>query len=68
METPSKGSRAGPIVLWVLSALLAVLYLAAGGSKLAGAQQHVEHFAKWDTRAGSGSWSAPSKSLRASRS
>ena len=47
METPSKGSRAGRIVLWVLSALLAALYLAAGGSKLAGAQQHVEHFAKW---------------------
>ncbi len=34
-------------VVWVLSALLAALFLMAGGSKLAGVQQHLEHFAKW---------------------
>lgn len=47
METSSKRSRAGRIALWVLSGLLAALYLAAGGSKLLGAQQHLEHFSKW---------------------
>lgn len=33
--------------VWILSALLAALYLFAGGTKLAGAPMHVEHFAKW---------------------
>lgn len=35
------------IALWVLSGLLAALYLMAGGSKLGGAEQHVQHFAHW---------------------
>lgn len=33
--------------MWVLSGLLAVLFLMAGGSKLAGAEQHVKGFAHW---------------------
>lgn len=35
------------IALWVLSGLLAAVYLLAGGSKLAGAEQHVQGFARW---------------------
>lgn len=35
------------IALWALSGLLAALYLMAGGSKLAGADQHIQHFAHW---------------------
>lgn len=41
-----KGS-AKAIGLWVLTGLLTLLYLFAGGTKLAGAQMHVEHFAHW---------------------
>jgi putative oxidoreductase len=33
--------------LWVLSGLLAALYLFSGGSKLAGAEQHIQAFARW---------------------
>ncbi len=40
-------SKAKKIGLWVLSGLLAVLFLMAGGSKLAGAEQHVKGFAHW---------------------
>ncbi len=47
MDEPRKGSRATRIALWVLCGLLAVLFLMAGGSKLAGAQPQVEHFSKW---------------------
>jgi uncharacterized membrane protein YphA (DoxX/SURF4 family) len=32
---------------WAVSGLLAVLYLFAGGTKLAGIPLHVEHFAQW---------------------
>ena len=35
------------ISLWVLSGILAALYLISGGSKLAGAEMHVEGFARW---------------------
>lgn len=35
------------IVLWALAGLLAVIYLMAGSSKLAGAEQHVSNFARW---------------------
>jgi uncharacterized membrane protein YphA (DoxX/SURF4 family) len=40
-------SRGAAIGIWILTALLALLYLSAGASKLAGAQIHVEHFAGW---------------------
>lgn len=33
--------------VWILSGLLGLLYLFAGGTKLAGMQTHVEHFARW---------------------
>ena len=33
--------------LWILTGLLSALYLFAGGTKLAGMQMHVEHFAQW---------------------
>lgn len=39
--------RSKTIALWVLSGLLAALYLMAGGSKLAGAERHVQGFAHW---------------------
>ena len=35
------------ISLWITSAVLAALYLMAGGSKLAGAEMHIEGFARW---------------------
>jgi putative oxidoreductase len=44
MAQRSKGKT---IALWVLSGLLAALFLMAGGSKLAGAEQHVKGFAHW---------------------
>ncbi len=34
-------------VLLVLSVLLGLAFLGAGGSKLAGAQMHVDNFARW---------------------
>ena len=37
--------RGKTIGLWMLSGLLALLCLMAGGSKLAGAEQHVKGFA-----------------------
>ncbi len=40
----SKGKTTGA---WLVSALLAALFLMAGVSKLAGAEAHVEHFAHW---------------------
>jgi putative oxidoreductase len=40
-------SKGKTIALWVLSGLLAALFLMAGGSKLAGAEQHVEGFKRW---------------------
>ncbi len=33
--------------VWILSILLGLLFLFAGGTKLAGMQMHVEHFAHW---------------------
>lgn len=39
-----KGKTVG---LWVLSGLLAALFLMAGGSKLAGAEEHVQGFARY---------------------
>lgn len=44
MRQKSKGNTIG---LWALSGLLAVLFLMSGGSKLAGAEQHVQGFAHW---------------------
>lgn len=44
MAEKSKGKTSA---LWVLSGLLAVLFLMAGGSKLAGAERHVQGFARW---------------------
>jgi len=35
------------IAVWVISVLLAAMYLFAGATKLAGMQMHVEAFAKW---------------------
>ncbi len=46
---PSKGLN---ITLWVLQVLVALAFLASGGSKLAGAQQMVEVFEK----VGIGQW------------
>jgi uncharacterized membrane protein YphA (DoxX/SURF4 family) len=43
----STGSRGRTIAIWVVTGLLAALYLFSGGTKLAGQQMHVEHFAKW---------------------
>ena len=40
----SKGKTIGA---WLVSALLAALFLMAGVSKLLGAEAHVEHFAHW---------------------
>lgn len=40
-------SKRKAIALWVLSGLLALLFLMAGGSKLAGAERHVQGFARW---------------------
>ncbi len=40
-------SRVRRITTWVVSGMLAVLYLFAGGTKLAGMPMHVEHFAQW---------------------
>jgi len=40
-------SRNVSIALLVLSFLLAALFLMSGGSKLAGAEQHVKGFAHW---------------------
>lgn len=44
MAVPGNGRR---IAVWLLSGLLAAVYLLAGGSKLAGAEQHVQSFARW---------------------
>jgi uncharacterized membrane protein YphA (DoxX/SURF4 family) len=44
MAEKSKGKT---IALWVLSGLLSALFLMAGGSKLAGAETHVQGFAHW---------------------
>lgn len=35
------------IATWMLAGLLAALYLFSGGSKLAGAEMHVQGFAQW---------------------
>lgn len=35
------------IGLWVLSGLMAALYLMSGGTKLAGMPPHAENFARW---------------------
>ncbi len=34
-------------VVWILSVLLAAVFVLAGVPKLLGAQSHVQHFAKW---------------------
>ena len=39
--------KAKTIGAWVISVLLAVLFLIAGVSKLLGATAHIEHFAHW---------------------
>jgi len=43
----TQSGKAGRIAVWLLSALLAALFLVAGLPKLLGAPGHVEHFAKW---------------------
>jgi putative oxidoreductase len=40
-------SKRKTIALWVLSGLLAALYLMAGGSKLAGVERHIQGFEHW---------------------
>lgn len=40
-------TKAKTIALWVVSGVLAALYLMAGGSKLAGVEMHVKNFARW---------------------
>ena len=40
-------NRGRTIALWVLSGILAALFLVAGGTKLAGAERHVQGFAHW---------------------
>jgi uncharacterized membrane protein YphA (DoxX/SURF4 family) len=40
-------SRVRRVTAWVVGGMLAVLYLFAGGTKLAGMPMHVEHFAQW---------------------
>ncbi len=40
-------SKGKTIAAWLVSALLAALFLMAGVSKLLGAEAHVEHFAHW---------------------
>jgi putative oxidoreductase len=40
-------SKAGSIVVWGLSILLAFVFLMAGVPKLLGVQAHVQHFQKW---------------------
>lgn len=44
MTERSKGKT---IALWVLSGLLAALFLMAGGSKLAGVEPHMSNFVRW---------------------
>jgi putative oxidoreductase len=39
--------RGKSVIVWSVSVLVAVIYLFAGGTKLAGMQMHVEQFAKW---------------------
>jgi uncharacterized membrane protein YphA (DoxX/SURF4 family) len=43
----SVGAKASRVAIWVLSLLLAFVFLMAGVPKLAGAQGHVQHFASW---------------------
>jgi uncharacterized membrane protein YphA (DoxX/SURF4 family) len=40
-------SRGAAVAVQVVSALMAALYLLAGGTKLGGMAMHVEHFAEW---------------------
>jgi putative oxidoreductase len=40
-------SKGGQIAVWVLTALLALMFLFAGAFKLSGAQTAVNNFAKW---------------------
>ena len=44
MRTPTTAGRIG---VWVLSALLAFVFLMAGVPKLAGAEGHIRHFVVW---------------------
>lgn len=39
--------RGREIAVWVVSGLLALLFVFSGGTKLAGMPMHVEHFAHW---------------------
>jgi putative oxidoreductase len=45
VHTPT--TTAGRIGVWVLSALLAFIFLMAGVPKLAGAEGHIRHFVTW---------------------
>ena len=40
-------SKASRIAIWVLSVLLAFVFLMAGIPKLLGVEAHVQHFARW---------------------
>lgn len=39
--------KTGHAAVMILSVLLGLLYVFAGGTKLAGMQMHIEHFAQW---------------------
>jgi putative oxidoreductase len=40
-------ARMSRIAIWVLSAMLAFVFLAAGIPKLLGVEAHIQHFARW---------------------
>lgn len=43
-SSPSKAKR---VTLWIVSIVVAAMFIMAGGTKLAGLPMHVEHFQKW---------------------
>jgi putative oxidoreductase len=43
----SRGRGKGRLLLWAATGLLAAMFLMAGGTKLMGADMHVESFARW---------------------
>lgn len=47
MQVSKETGKGKAVTLWVVSVLLAAMFLFAGGSKLAGAPMHVEHFHDW---------------------
>jgi uncharacterized membrane protein YphA (DoxX/SURF4 family) len=45
--TTSPPSKAKRLTLWIVSIVVAAMFIMAGGTKLAGLPMHVEHFQKW---------------------